>query len=66
MLRRGISKMMCAAAFLLAYYTQVNTSDLFKLKRPDHASITPGELWYTMPAFKRRAFKTIQVDMGGT
>jgi hypothetical protein len=61
----GISKMMCASTFLLASYTYANTSDLFQLKQPDNASASVGEIWYTMPAFKRRAFKTIQVEMGG-
>lgn len=61
----GISKMMCAGTYLLAYYTYANTSDLFQLKQPNNASTLVGEIWYTMPAFKRRAFKTIQVEMGG-
>ncbi|MEZ9132748.1 hypothetical protein [Vibrio breoganii] len=61
----GISKMMCAGTYLLAYYTYANTRDLFQLKQPDNASTSIGEIWYTMPAFKRRAFKTIQVEMGG-
>ncbi len=26
--------------------------------------ISTGEIWYTMPAFKRRAFKTIQIEIG--
>lgn len=60
----GISKMMCAGTFLLSYYTYANTSDLFRLKQPVNASTTLGEVWYTMPAFKRRAFKTILVEMG--
>lgn len=60
----GLNKMMCAGTYLLAYYTYVNTSDLFQLKQPDNASISVGEIWYTMPAFKRRAFKTIQVEVG--
>ncbi|MFV8453761.1 hypothetical protein ACNO5M_01515 [Vibrio owensii] len=60
----AISKMMSAATFLMAYYTYANTSDLFKLKQPQSASTTVGEVWYTMPAFKRRAFKTIRVEMG--
>lgn len=60
----GISKMMCAGTYLLAYYTYTNTSDLLHLKQPDNASISVGETWYTMPAFKRRAFKTIQVEVG--
>ncbi|CAK4070092.1 hypothetical protein [Vibrio sp. 16] len=61
----GISKMMCAGTYLLAYYTYANTSDLFQLQQPDNASTSVGEIWYTMPAFKRRAFKTIHVEMGG-
>ncbi|KMV28972.1 hypothetical protein AB733_20685 [Photobacterium swingsii] len=60
----GISKMMCAATYLLAYYTYANSSDLFRLKQPNNSSISTGETWYTMPAFKRRAFKTIRVEMG--
>jgi hypothetical protein len=60
----GISKMMSAATYLLAYYTYSNTSDLFQLKQPKNSSTSVGDTWYTMPAFKRRAFKTIQVEMG--
>lgn len=60
----GVSKMMCAGTFLLSYYTYANTGDLFQLKQPVNASTTMGEVWYTMPAFKRRAFKTILVEMG--
>lgn len=60
----GINKMMCAGTYLLAYYTYANTSDLFQLKQPDNASTSVGDIWYTMPAFKRRAFKTIQVEVG--
>ncbi|WP_220493880.1 hypothetical protein [Shewanella sp. SG41-4] len=61
----GISKMMCAGTFLLSYYTYANTGNLFQLKQPENASMSLGESWYIMPAFKRRAFKTIQVEMGG-
>lgn len=61
----AISKMMCAATYLLSYYTFSNTSIIFGLKRPLNASISLGEEWYTMPAFKRRAFKTIHIEMGG-
>nr|WP_159373639.1 hypothetical protein [Vibrio cholerae]CQB47121.1 FIG01202926: hypothetical protein [Vibrio cholerae] len=60
----GISKMMSAATYLLAYYTYTNTSNLLQLKQPNNASMSTGEAWYTMPAFKRRAFKTIQVEVG--
>jgi hypothetical protein len=64
-LSAGITKMMCAGLFLLAYYTYSNTTSLLKLKHPENAAMTLGEVWYTMPTFKRRAFKTIQVEMGG-
>ncbi|WP_019350540.1 hypothetical protein [Vibrio splendidus] len=60
----GITKMMCAGTYLLSYYTYANTSDLFQLPQPRNASTSAEESWYTMPAFKRRAFKTIQVEMG--
>ncbi|WP_210441883.1 hypothetical protein [Vibrio crassostreae] len=60
----GISKMMCAATYLLAYYTYSNASDLFQLAQPANASTSASDAWYTMPSFKRRAFKTIQVEMG--
>ncbi len=60
----AISKMMSAGTYLLSYYTYANTSDLFQLSQPRNASTSAGETWYTMPAFKRRAFKTIQVEMG--
>lgn len=60
----GITKMMCAGTFLLSYYTYANTSDLFQLKQPSNTSATLGEYWYTMPAFKRRAFKTIHIEIG--
>ncbi|MEZ9916781.1 hypothetical protein BCU49_000240 [Vibrio breoganii] len=63
-LHAAISKMMSASTFLMAYYTYANTGDLFKLKQPENASTTLGEVWYTMPAFKRRAFKTIRLEMG--
>lgn len=60
----GITKMMCAGTYLLSYYTYANTRDLFQLPQPRNASTSAREVWYTMPAFKRRAFKTIQVEMG--
>lgn len=60
----AISKMMSAGAYLLSYYTYANSSDLFQLPLPRNASTSAGETWYTMPAFKRRAFKTIQVEIG--
>ncbi|EGR3147166.1 hypothetical protein D5E86_22025 [Vibrio parahaemolyticus] len=60
----GISKMMSAATYLLSYYTYANTSDLLQLPQPNSASTSTEEVWHTMPAFKRRAFKTIQIEMG--
>lgn len=58
----GISKIMASAAFLLSYYTWANTSVLFSLKRPKVVSYDMSKDWYIMPAFKRRAFKTISVE----
>ncbi|TCV26930.1 MULTISPECIES: phage integrase N-terminal SAM-like domain-containing protein [Vibrio] len=63
-LHGGITKMMCAGAYLLSYYTYANTSDLFQLAQPHNAFTSTDETWYTMPVFKRRAFKTIQVEIG--
>jgi hypothetical protein len=63
-LNAGISKMMCAATYLLAYYTYANTSNLLELKLPKNASSSVSEAWYTMPVFKRRAFKTIRIEIG--
>ncbi|MCL1127616.1 hypothetical protein [Shewanella surugensis] len=60
----SITKMMCAATYLLSYYTYSNTGVIFGLIRPNNTSTSLGEEWYTMPAFKRRAFKSINVEMG--
>lgn len=60
----AISKMMCAAAYLLSYYTYSNSGVIFSLKRPKNASTSIGDKWYKMPAFKRRSFKTVHVEMG--
>lgn len=49
---------------LLSYYTYSNTGIILNLKRPHNASTSLGEEWYTMPAFKRRAFKIIHVEIG--
>ncbi|MGR5549608.1 hypothetical protein [Vibrio sp. DNB22_12_1] len=59
----GISKIMASATFLLSYYTWSNTSVLFNLKRPKVVSYDMSKSWYVMPAFKRRAFKTISVEI---
>ncbi|WP_419147216.1 hypothetical protein [Pseudoalteromonas 'SMAR'] len=63
-LSAGVSKMMCAAAFLMSYYTYSNTGTLLQLRRPTQASTSFGEKWYTMPAFKRRSFKMVHVEIG--
>jgi hypothetical protein len=60
----GVSKMFSCAVYLMSYYTWANTSVLFSLERPRKASYTQSEQWYQMPAFKRRAFKTVSVEMG--
>ncbi|MEZ8611417.1 hypothetical protein [Vibrio sp. 10N.239.311.D11] len=60
----AVSKMMSAATYLLSYYTYANTSDLLRLPQPSNSSMSTEEVWYTMPSFKRRAFKTIQIEMG--
>lgn len=60
----AISKMMSAATYLLSYYTYSNSGVLFNLPRPKSVSTTTQDVWYSMPAFKRRAFKLIHVEMG--
>lgn len=60
----AVSKMMAAATYLLSYYTYSNTSVLFNLIRPRAVSATSQDVWYSMPAFKRRAFKMVHVEMG--
>ncbi|BBC40497.1 hypothetical protein FA893_11645 [Photobacterium damselae subsp. piscicida] len=56
--------MMTAGVYLLAYYTYVNTSILLNLTRPKLTNSSLGNTWCSMPAFKRRAFKIIHVEMG--
>ncbi|WP_434340711.1 hypothetical protein [Motilimonas cestriensis] len=63
-LHGAVSKMMVAATYLLSYYTSANTTILFNLPRPQKSNICSMDTWYSMPAFKRRAFKTIHVEMG--
>lgn len=63
-IRTGLTRLMVAATYLLAYYTFCNTSTLLQLKRPSIASQPLGDVWYSMPAFKRRAFKTLTVEIG--
>ncbi|WP_405081210.1 hypothetical protein ACI51X_21310 [Pectobacterium versatile] len=60
----GVSKMIYAATYLLSYYTWSNSGILYTLKRPSIGSHSPSDNWHQMPAFKRRAFKTITVEIG--
>lgn len=58
-----VNKMMIAATFLLAYYTYSNTTQILNLRRPKSAGYK-NENWYVMSAFKRRAFKVINIEIG--
>lgn len=60
----GITKLVGCATYLMSYYTWSNSTTLYSLIRPRIVSHTLSEQWYSMPAFKRRAFKTISVEMG--
>lgn len=60
----GVSKIFYSATFLLSYYAWSNSTILYSLKRPAISSHTPSKNWFQMPAFKRRAFKTITVEIG--
>jgi len=60
----AINKMMSAATFLLAYYTFSNSTQLYNLNRPNRTSYSLKDTWYSMPAFKRRSFKVIHIEMG--
>ncbi|MDC9513090.1 hypothetical protein PSH47_04950 [Pseudoalteromonas sp. CST5] len=59
----AVNKMMIAATFLLSYYTFSNTTQILKLRRPKSAGLKK-ENWYVMSAFKRRAFKVINIEIG--
>ncbi|WP_316438036.1 hypothetical protein [Klebsiella pneumoniae] len=60
----GASKIFYAATFLLSYYTWSNSTVLYSLRRPQTSTHAISSNWYQMPAFKRRAFKTITVELG--
>ncbi len=60
----GMTKLAACATYLLAYYTWSNSSVIYNLKRPKLVSHSLSDTWYSMPAFKRRAFKTISVEIG--
>ncbi|RBM41714.1 hypothetical protein [Vibrio tarriae] len=60
----GASKIFYVATFLLSYYTWSNSTVLYSLRRPQTSTHAISSNWYKMPAFKRRAFKTITVELG--
>lgn len=60
----GVNKLFCCATFIMSYYTWSNSSVLYQLERPNMVSSTLSDDWHQMPAFKRRAFKTISVEIG--
>lgn len=60
----GVNKIISSASYLLSYYTWSNASVLYKLIRPEAVSHSLSETWHQMPAFKRRAFKTLTVEIG--
>ncbi|CRL61108.1 hypothetical protein L5M36_14690 [Shewanella sp. SM72] len=60
----GATKIFYAATFLLSYYTWSNSTVLYSLRRPHTSTHVISSNWYQMPAFKRRAFKTITVELG--
>ncbi|EOH0515800.1 hypothetical protein ACNPDE_003689 [Vibrio fluvialis] len=60
----GASKIFYAATFLLSYYTWSNSTVLYSLRRPQTSTHAISSNWYQMPAFKRRAFKTVTVELG--
>lgn len=60
----GMTKLAACATYLLAYYTWSNSSVIYNLKRPKLVSHSLSDTWYSMPAFKRRAFKTISIEIG--
>ncbi|MDE1266087.1 hypothetical protein [Vibrio aestuarianus] len=60
----GVSKIFYVATFLLSYYTWSNSTVLYSLRRPQTSTHAISSNWYQMPAFKRRAFKTITVELG--
>jgi hypothetical protein len=60
----GVSKIFYVATYLLSYYTWSNSTILYTLKRPGPGINSISGNWHQMPAFKRRAFKTITVEIG--
>lgn len=60
----SISQLMTCGVYLMSYYTWANTSTLLSIERPKVSKNNINELWYQMPAFKRRAFRVITVQIG--
>ncbi|EKM5743697.1 hypothetical protein PU345_002989 [Enterobacter kobei] len=59
-----ICKLIACAVYLLSYYTWANNSVLLSLQRPQGAQANTDSNWYQMPAFKRRAFRVVTVEIG--
>jgi hypothetical protein len=60
----GVSRLMASAAYLMSYYTWGNTTTLLSLQRPEKTTSNIKEDWYQMPAFKRRSFKIVTLQIG--
>ncbi|TDX15908.1 hypothetical protein EDF88_3355 [Buttiauxella sp. BIGb0552] len=57
-------QLMASAVYLMSYYTWANTNTLLSLERPDISKNNINGEWYQMPAFKRRAFRVITIQIG--
>ena len=60
----SISQLMTCGVYLMSYYTWANTTTLLAIERPRITKNNLNEVWYQMPAFKRRAFRVITVQIG--
>lgn len=60
----SISQLMSCGVYLMSYYTWANTTTLLSIERPKISEKNINEVWYQMPAFKRRAFRVITVQIG--
>ncbi|ECD8532623.1 hypothetical protein FLX97_21000, partial [Salmonella enterica] len=60
----SVGQLMASAVYLLSYYTWANTNTLLSLERPDICESNVNGEWYQMPAFKRRAFRVITIQIG--
>ncbi|WP_136523544.1 hypothetical protein [Geomonas ferrireducens] len=59
-----INKLSAASCYLLSYYTWGNTTQLLEIKRPIIDGTTLSEKWAVMPAFKRRANRFVNIELG--